>query len=628
MPRPLKLLCLHGVGHQEADPTVQPAWREAVLAGLRAVNPAVEAEFAFLEYDAHFAAAPRDFRVWRTAFRRLLDGALRAAAEKAAGAPASRTAPGAARGFSNWFEAGREQLQWTAGMVAQWAADDLLRARVRRVLADALGEFAPDAILAHSLGSLIAYDLLARPKTAALGAGRVLVTLGSQVNNPFVRDLLGGRLRGLETRQWFHLHNEHDQAFTSPIEAVLPHFSQVRTPFDLPGFLDHDATAYLSHVRTRQVAWTFLANGLEAPAVRAAELAPGARPRSVRARAAAEPEPRDLREAIAFSIGEARAKPGHRALLVGINDYPDVRMQLEGCVNDVYLMSEVLQEHRFDAANIRIVLNDRATAEALRERLRWLLEDCGDDGCLRLFYYSGHGAQISSYGYGESVDGLDECLVPWDFDWSLPRSVTDDWFHELYCQLPPTARFLTVLDCCHSGGMARDGQARVRGLTAPDDLRHRVLRWEPDARRAGDGLWRPREELEDAAAARSLAPLRRLGRGRPAPGPAAQPGRRGSLAVAPAEFGLPLGAYQPILLHACQEHEKAYEYRHGSTPYGAFTWSLARALRKRAGKHCLWDQLKADVTGTLTELKYTQTPKFEVPPGFAAAPIPWPKTVA
>ena len=53
------------------------------------------------------------------------------------------------------------------------------------------------------------------------------------------------------------------------------------------------------------------------------------------------------------------------------------------------------------------------------------------------FFYAGHGAQIPSVGRDAEVDrSLDECLVPYDFDWSAARAITDDEFCALYSQLP------------------------------------------------------------------------------------------------------------------------------------------------------------------------------------------------
>lgn len=608
----MTLLCLHGVGHQQLIPAFKDRWREAILQGLAGLtldgeNVAANVQIEFFEYGGVFAKQPADFNTWSRAFQSLLRSGLRSALERRQPPPGTRGAP-AARGIRDWFEAGRETLQWTAGMVAKWAADPKLRADLRRALTGALRDHRPDALIAHSLGSLIAYDLLARPATAALGTDRVLVTLGSQINNPFVRDLLGGRLHGLETRHWFHLYNRHDDAFTAPIAAPLPRFTQVDTDFNLPGFLDHDAIEYLRHDRARRAIWSYLSQQAEPPAVRAARDLP-ASPARVRS----------LGDAIAFSIGEARSKPAKRALLVGINAYPDPRLALEGCVNDVYLMSEVLQEQGFAAENIRIVLDDRATAAGIRERVDWLLEDC-QNGFDRVLYYSGHGAQIASYGVGETVDALDECLVPWDFDWTPERALLDDWFHEAYSQLPPEARFLAVFDCCHSGGLARDGGPRVRGIDPPDDIRHRLLRWDEEAE-----VWRDRAlEVEKSPASRATARASAAGLrvGRMAT-TAGSPAAR-AFAPDPSAFGLRDAAYMPIILQACQEGQKAFEYRHGSTPHGAFTFSLVRALRRRAGRRYSWGDLLKDVAEQIRRLGYRdQNPGHEGPAGFELDVIPW-----
>ena len=110
-----------------------------------------------------------------------------------------------------------------------------------------------------------------------------------------------------------------------------------------------------------------------------------------------------------------REKPRRRALIIGINDYPNPANRLEGCVNDAFLMSEVLQERGFAAENIRVVLNDRATADAIRERLAWLLYRA-EDGMERVLFSSGHGAQMPGRNAFEEVDHVDECLVPCNFD--------------------------------------------------------------------------------------------------------------------------------------------------------------------------------------------------------------------
>jgi hypothetical protein len=81
--------------------------------------------------------------------------------------------------------------------------------------------------------------------------------------------------------------------------------------------------------------------------------------------------------------------------------------------------------------DIRVVLNERATAAGILDRLHWLLDNVrnGDE---RVLFYSGHGAQIPAYGAKEEVDHFDECLIPYDFDWSLAHAMTDNRFVEFY----------------------------------------------------------------------------------------------------------------------------------------------------------------------------------------------------
>ena len=105
-----------------------------------------------------------------------------------------------------------------------------------------------------------------------------------------------------------------------------------------------------------------------------------------------------------------------------------------------------------------------------------------------LLFYSGHGAQLPAYNAKERVDHVDECLVPWDFDWSEAHAITDKQFVNLYSQLPYAAQFVAIFDCCHSGGMTRDGSYKARGITPPDDIRHRMLKWNPD-----EQMWEERD---------------------------------------------------------------------------------------------------------------------------------------
>ena len=63
----------------------------------------------------------------------------------------------------------------------------------------------------------------------------------------------------------------------------------------------------------------------------------------------------------------------NRALLVGINNYPDPN-KLSGCVNDVTDTAAFLvAKCGFAHDDIRLVTDERATAKNILDRLGWLL---------------------------------------------------------------------------------------------------------------------------------------------------------------------------------------------------------------------------------------------------------------
>jgi len=242
----------------------------------------------------------------------------------------------------------------------------------------------------------------------------------------------------------------------------------------------------------------------------------------------------------------------------------------------------VLQELGFPADSIRVVLNERATCKAIRERFRWLVEDA-TTGDVLFFFFAGHGTQIPAYGRDAELDRIDECLVPYDFDWQHGNAITDDEFAGLYSQLSYDVQFFSVLDCCHSGGMVRAGTKGVRGLNPPDDVRHRSIRWNSKTQ-----MWVPREKLvqttDRARLVKASDPRKTLWVGEK--GDLRRLGRASGLWMddnqaferARKTYGHD-GPYTPIVFEACAESEFAYEYRHGTVSHGAFTFSLCQELR-------------------------------------------------
>lgn len=581
MIKPLTLLCMHGVGHQEIDPDFRTSWAKAIYFAVQSCDPGLEPTIDFLEYDDLFDHAPLNPLTYGLAFAKLLASAV---------IHGIGDALRPARGLGDV----PETVKWTAGMVAQWSTESALRASTRDRVLKKMKSKSYDAVLAHSLGSLICYDTFVRNPNAI--NDKVYVSLGSQIGNPAVRDVFAGRIQALAGRKWYHLFNPEDHVMTSAIELPADNFQQVAAQFDIPNdFLNHNPTWYLGHANSIATVWRDLAGG---------------------------PQPRSLANA-SRGFAKAIAKPNRRALLVGINDYPDPANKLEGCVNDVFMMSSVLQESGFDPAEIRVVLDDRATTQGIMDRLHWLLDGVRD-GDERVLFYSGHGAQIPGYSAKDEPDHIDECLVPYDFDWSPAHAILDNQFCELYSQLPYDSYFVAVFDCCHSGGLTRDGGPRIRGLTPPDDIRHRALRWV-----AKEQMWVARDF---PTLNRSLADKKDGHSYLGVDGATQRLGRAAALRAMPnAEYDATRkalghhGPYLPILLEACREQEFSYEYRHGATSYGAYTFCMAQVLRasRANGVNPSFEELNALVAEKLHRLKYNQTPALVGAKKRVAQQVPW-----
>ncbi len=82
-----------------------------------------------------------------------------------------------------------------------------------------------------------------------------------------------------------------------------------------------------------------------------------------------------------------------------------------------------------------------------------------------------------------------------------------------------------------------------------------------------------------------------------------------------------MGPYLPMILEACQEDEYAYEYRHGVTSYGAFTYSLTNILRSH--ETITFKRLIERANSRLIDLGYDQQSQILGPSSLVKARVPW-----
>ncbi|KAK8508224.1 hypothetical protein V6N13_055669 [Hibiscus sabdariffa] len=166
------------------------------------------------------------------------------------------------------------------------------------------------------------------------------------------------------------------------------------------------------------------------------------------------------------------SKVTKRAVLVGCN-YPNTQFRLQGCINDVLSMEDlILSEFGFDQHNVKFLIDEPGTSpEGLPTyaNIMAALEEMVDDavaGDVLFFHFSGHGTTISSLKPGESYKE-EEAIVPCDLN-----LITNMDLRRLIQKLKPGTSFTILSDSCHSGGLIdkdkeQIGPTRTKGIALP-----------------------------------------------------------------------------------------------------------------------------------------------------------------
>lgn len=147
------------------------------------------------------------------------------------------------------------------------------------------------------------------------------------------------------------------------------------------------------------------------------------------------------------------------ALLVGIN-YVGTGSELNGCINDVHNLKEVLiSKWGYQPENITILTDDpntsgeiEATKKPTKQNILSELYNHVKNADMTEFWfsYSGHGSYVKDLR-GDENDGYDETLVPSDY--SENGMISDDILHHLFSMMDSKVKAVVLIDSCHSGSM-------------------------------------------------------------------------------------------------------------------------------------------------------------------------------
>ncbi|MFA6233843.1 MAG: caspase family protein, partial [Bacteroidota bacterium] len=171
-------------------------------------------------------------------------------------------------------------------------------------------------------------------------------------------------------------------------------------------------------------------------------------------------------------------------------------------------------------------------------------------------------------------DGLDECLCPFDFDWSEPHMIRDKQLHEVFDRIPEGVQAIFVSDSCHSGDLTRDpgglGGRVAKRLIPPADLGWRI----EAAQRSGFVTKNLSESLPNIA-----------------------------------------------LISGCKSDQTSADAHFGGRPNGALTFFLLQVLNAPEGLSIPLTTVGERVRALLTQNNYEQQPQVEGPDNLISRPF-------
>lgn len=299
-----------------------------------------------------------------------------------------------------------------------------------------------------------------------------------------------------------------------------------------------------------------------------------------------------------------------RALIVGINNFTRPDWRLRGCINDTIEMQGLLQTYfGFQPEDIRVIQDQDASAQGIRDGLAWLLSQYDGDGSdVRVFHFSSHGTQVDDQS-GDEWECMDEVIVPHDHDWDQP--FRDDDLRKIFDAIPEGVHFAFVADCCHSGTI----QKAI--LDSGIEFLPRFLT--PPARIA-DRIRHLRVKRDDEADAWAAAQLAQALQG--VPPDQWQERIQEYLALLRRRFrenkyGV-VTTERHVLLAACGDRQTAADARIEGMFRGALTWALSKAIKAASG-NLTYNELITRVGDNLR--RYEQVPQLECPAKMREQPV-------
>ncbi len=243
------------------------------------------------------------------------------------------------------------------------------------------------------------------------------------------------------------------------------------------------------------------------------------------------------------------------SLHIGINHYPNINNDLDGCINDAKKWADVLQKKGFKT---KLLIEEKATKRTILQEIQNIIA-VAKRGDIAFITFSGHGTWVTDINNDES-DGKDEALCPVDV--SEGNIILDDELYILFSKRHWGAKVVFLSDSCHSGtlNMAIKNKAKIRFL-APENYMQKKSKVVEIIKRA---------KLKTIQSKKSN---------------------------------------NALIMSACRDFEYSFDAKFGNKAYGVFSYYAIKTLLHLNNK-ASFNQWYKEIRRYLPNAKYPQTPQI------------------
>ena len=264
-----------------------------------------------------------------------------------------------------------------------------------------------------------------------------------------------------------------------------------------------------------------------------------------------------------------------KALCIGINDYPYVGSDLNGCINDAKNWSQVLKD-LFGFTDFEMLLDSNATKKHIMGSIKEFLLAESKSGDVLALTWSSHGTYVADTTGDEK--NYDEAMCPYDMDDNL---IVDDELRELFEDIPSGVRMTVIADSCFSGTVTRVGLAdNYPGIMAA-------------------AFTSSQQQVWSSRRVRFLSPALR-----------GDPVIESPWAATPRRILYPQSKMVEVLFSGCKDTEYSYDAKIGGAYNGAMSYYACQVIRQTNGK-VTWSQLRQRVQAELDKARFPQHPQAE-----------------